>query len=76
MGTPAAHVGQVSSLPWDTWSILISASWSVCIQGASIADPMLNLAALSPIWFKGDDGKPSTQEELKGLPFAVLYGDA
>jgi hypothetical protein len=32
---------------------------------------MMNLAALSPMWFKGEDGKPSTQEELKGLGVAV-----
>ena len=31
----------------------------------------MNLASLSPIWFTGEDGKPSTQEELKGLGVAV-----
>eukprot|EP01046_Picozoa_sp_COSAG06_P009641 COSAG06_NODE_506_length_14931_cov_4.089873_2_plen_98_part_00 len=36
-----------------------------------MAEPLMNLGALSPLWFKDEQGKPSTQEELKGLGVAV-----
>lgn len=70
MGASAAQ--PATSSPWDTCSIVTFVRFvSVCAQGASIAEPMMSLAALSPLWFKGDDGKPSTQEELQGLGVAV-----